>query len=374
MSQLRFTPVRLAILMALLAFAASLASGIAVTRLAADEIQAATYDKFQALFEVRRARLRAYLESVLEETRYWNKDRVMRQALIEFSQAFRALGPDATETLQRLYIHDNPWPLGQKDELDRAGDDSLYTEVHARYHYWLRHFLVHRGVYDVFLFDLEGNLVYTSFKELDYATNLMTGPYKDTDLGGAFRAAVDNPFPSYVAFFDFQPYAPSHGEPASFFASPVLDDAGKLLGVLAYQIPAERVDEIMQVTAGMGETGETYAVGPDLLMRSDSRFSEETTVLKTTVDTVAAREALMGQQGLKVIDDYRGIPVLSAYGPLDFEGVRWAVMAEIDEAELHGPVEAVQRRMLASTVAASLAIAALCAAGARLLAGREARS
>ncbi len=352
----------------LLALVAALASGAVVYRRAAAELEFATYDKFSALFEVRRERLREYLESVLQETRFWNKERVMRTALVEFTEAFHELGPDAGERLQKLYIHDNPYPLGEKDNLATAGDGSPYSEVHARYHYWLRHFLVHRGVYDVFLFDTHGHLVYTSFKELDYATNLLTGPYKDTDLGNAFRSARDNPFPSYVAFFDFRPYGPSHGDPASFFSSPVLDDAGVLLGVLAFQIPSDRINDIMQATAGMGESGETYAVGPDLLMRSDSRFSEESTILKTRVDTVAARRALEGHEGLEIIDDYRGIPVLSAYGPLEFEGTTWAIASEIDEAELLAPAQALGRLVLLSSFAAAGVAAALAA----LLGRREA--
>ena len=289
-------------------------------------------------------------ESVLEETRFWNKNRVMRQALVEFSFAFDELGPDAGATLQRLYIDENPFPLGQKDNLERALDGSLYSEVHARYHYWLRSFLLHRGVYDVFLFQPDGDLVYTSFKERDYATNLNTGPWKHTDLGKALRKALENPFPSYVAFFDFASYAPSHDEPASFFSSTVLDDDGTLLGVLAFQIPAERINEVMQVRAGMGESGETYLVGPDLLMRSDSRFSEQSTTLETRVDTTTARLALEGQQGFQITDDYRGIPVYSAYGPIDFQGVRWAVLAEIDVAEAHAPIDALSRLWLLTGV------------------------
>ncbi len=47
-----------------------------------------------------------------------------------------------------------------------------------------------RGYYDIFLFDTDGDLVYTVFEELDYATNVMNRKYKDTDLGNAFRAAM----------------------------------------------------------------------------------------------------------------------------------------------------------------------------------------
>jgi len=43
---------------------------------------------------------------------------------------------------------------------------------------------------------------------------------------------------------------------------------------------------------------------------------------------------LSGEEGRGVIKDYRGIEVLSAYMPLDIGKFRWAVMAEMDSAEV----------------------------------------
>lgn len=330
----------------------SAGTSLALYRAGAAELEAATREHFVALMQVRRDELAAYLESVLEETRFWNKNRVMRQALVEFAIAFDELGPDAEATLQRLYIDENPFPIGQKDNLERAADDSRYSEVHARYHYWLRSFLLHRGVYDVFLFEPDGDLVYTSFKEREFATNLIRGEWKDSALGEAFRRALDNPFPSYVAFFDFAPYAPSGGAPAAFFSSTVLDDDGTVLGVLVFQIPSARINRLMQARSGMGETGETYLVGSDLLMRSDSRFAEESTTLRTRVDTATVHLALEGQEGFQATVDYRGVPVYSAFGPIDFEGVRWAVLAEIDVAETQTRIQALRRLWLMAGVLA----------------------
>jgi methyl-accepting chemotaxis protein len=351
--------VRLAAILAISALASGILSGWITYRFARADFLGIAQEKYLALMQVRAQTLEAYLASVREETRFWNKNGIMRQALREFRGAWAELGDDPTGTLQRLYIDENPYPEGIKDNLETAGDDSSYSRVHHRFHYWLRSFLVHRGVYDLFLFDPDGNLVYTSFKETDFATNLNTGPFRDSDLGRAFRVALENPYPSFVSFFDFAPYEPSHGAPASFFSSPVLDDAGELLGVIAFQIPAARIDEIMQVQAGMGESGETYAVGEDLLMRSSSRFSEQSTTLKTTVDTPTVRRALAGETGIEITDDYRGIPVVSAYGPLEFEGVHWAVMAEIDEAEVCAPLDRLRWIALLSGTCVGLAAAAL---------------
>lgn len=90
----------------------------------------------------------------------------------------------------------------------------------------------------------------------------------------------------------------------------------------------------MQVTAGMGKSGETYLVGSDFLMRSDSRFYKGRSILMTEVDTPSVRDALKGKSGVKIINDYRNIPVFSAYSPIDFLGAHWAVIAEVDESEI----------------------------------------
>ena len=332
----------------------SLATGLVVYQQAADALVAAERDKLSALMEVRRVALEELLDSLREEIRFWARNRIMREALVAFSRAWEEL-PEPEATLQRLYIHESPYPVGERDNLEFAADGSLYGEVHRRYHYWLRSFLLHRGVYDVFLFDPAGNLVYTSTKELDYATNLVTGPFRETDLGRAFRSARENLYPSYVAFFDFARYAPSHFAPALFLSAPVLDDAGEFLGVLAFQGSGANTSRILQVTPGMGETGESYLVGEDLLMRSDSRFSEESTILETTVDTVTARRALAGETGLEVTEDYRGIRVYSAYAPVRFEGTSWALLAEIDEAEVLRPVERLRNTALVAALALGLA-------------------
>jgi hypothetical protein len=109
---------------------------------------------------------------------------------------------------------------------------------------------------------------------------------------------------------------------------------GEPLGVLALQLPTDHIQAIMQFDAGMGDSGETYLVGKDGLMRSDSRFSSEPSTLKVTVNTEAAERALTEQQGVMITPDYRGVMVLSAYDSLKFEGFRWAILAEIDHDEI----------------------------------------
>ncbi|MBT5841094.1 MAG: HAMP domain-containing protein [Rhodospirillaceae bacterium] len=262
------------------------------------------------------------------------------------------------EFIWEMGVKDNPNKLGEKHKLITASDGSAYSKTHGQLHPWFKKFLEARGYYDVFLVDLSGNVVYSVFKELDFATNLNKGEWKDSDLGNVFRktktAAKDS-----VAFFDFKPYAPSANAPASFIATPIVGAAGKNIGSLVFQMPVDRINTIMQVAAGMGKSGETYIVGKDFLMRSNSRFSKEPTILKTKVDTATVKKALANKSGIEVTPDYRGIPVFSAYTPMVFEKTPFAIMAEIDESEVLGPVRSMAKSLLIAGVIMAIIISLL---------------
>ncbi|MEE8046503.1 MAG: methyl-accepting chemotaxis protein [Dehalococcoidia bacterium] len=247
---------------------------------------------------------------------------------------------DSVRAAQFLYMTSNPNPTGSKHMMDDAGDGSTYSAVHAKYHPAMRAFLEEFGFYDIFIADpLNGNIVYSVFKEIDYGTSLKNGAYANTNFAEAYRVAVNSGTPGSSFLVDYAPYTPSYLAPASFMSAPIFED-DKLVGVLLFQMPIDSINAVMQTREGMGESGETYIVGPDNLLRSDSRFSEESTLLKLEVDTDAANAALAGRTDTQVVDDYRDISVLSAYTPLTIPGVRWAMLAEIDEAEVLAPADA----------------------------------
>jgi hypothetical protein len=197
-----------------------------------------------------------------------------------------------------------------------------------------RLFVTERGYYDFFLIGPEGDVYYTVEKERDFATNLETGEWSNSGLAEVFTRAKRERKEGTIAVSDMQAYGPSDGEPAIFMATAMHDDAGQFLGVIAFQLPTDRILGIMNYTSGMGETGETYLVGQDHLMRSDSRFTDQSTVLSQVVKTPAVDLALAGEQGVEFIQDYRGVEVMSVYLPMQVGDTRWAVMAEIDRDEI----------------------------------------
>jgi anti-anti-sigma regulatory factor/HAMP domain-containing protein len=294
----------------------------------------------------------------------------------------------AARLMQELYITDNPFDPGSKHLLDAAEDGSSYSEAHRRYHPLIRNYLERFGYYDIFLVDhVSGDIVYAVFKEVDFGTSLLSGPYRGSNLAQAFLAARDAGAPGFTRLVDFAPYTPSYDAQASFIATPI-HDGDEVVGILAFQMPVDRINTIMTSReewgrVGLGDTGETYIVGRDLTLRNQSRFLiedresylrsiEASGVGSSTVDRIATLgstiglqevrtegtlAAIGGETGTGMFPDYRGVPVLSAYRPLDIADVSWGIMSEIDRAEALAPVRSLRNRAL--TVLAILVVAIL---------------
>ena len=281
--------------------------------------------------------------------------------------------PPAAIALQHAYIQVNPNPLGSKHELDAAPGAAAYHERHAGIHPWVRSYLDRFGYYDIFLVDPDtGDIVYSVFKELDYATSLSTGPYASTNFGRAFQRANALTAPGQFVFEDFEPYKPSYSAPASFIAAPIFDGAEKV-GVAIFQMPLDRISAVMASRDGLGERGEVYLVGSDGLMRSDSFVDpEHRTVVASfrnpdrgRVTTSAVEMGVSGESGVQTIPGYAGQDVVSAFGPVDILGSRWAVLAELPTEEAFEAAVAFEalaaesRRVLLGWVGAVLVIASV---------------
>jgi methyl-accepting chemotaxis protein len=286
---------------------------------------------------------------------------------------------DDSAYAQYLYIRSNPNPIGAKSRLDAAQDTSAYTAAHAAAHPFFRGVCERYGVSDVFLIDAAtGKVVYNVSKEVDLGVSLREGPLATSSLGSAFQQAVAAGRRGAVTFGPFRRYLPSCNEPASFIAAPIYDGR-TLVGVVAFQVPLDKTNAIIGETTGMGRSGETYAIGPDRLFRSESRFTAalgaKSTIINPDfkVDTAAVREAIDEKRsGTGEARDYRGVPSLSAWRPVtvhrdetDSRGdVRWALVSEIDSAEVFEPINRLLRlglTVFALTSAAVLAVSTLIA-------------
>lgn len=385
-------------------------------------LEKAAFERLTSVREMKASQIEAYLELINNQVITFSGDRMVVAAMHEFQAAFRRLqqdiapDPDRLDSinagladyyeseflvrlapnlehkpavgdylprtlnatlLQHLYVSANPYNTGSKSFLDDAKDGSLYSQVHRDVHPILREYVEKFGYYDLFLIDIDGGeIVYSVFKEVDVGTSLLEGPYADTGLSRVFRAARNSSSADFVAIDDFEPYHPSYNRPAAFIASPIFNGDEKI-GVLALQMPIDRINEIMTndqnwSNVGLGESGETYIVAHDYRLRNQSRFLIEdsenyfrmieemgmpqerikqirnlqSSIGLQEVRTEGTEAALAGQTDTRIFDDYRGVSVLSSYRPLQRAGLKWVIMSEIDEAEAFAAIGDLARKLL----------------------------
>jgi methyl-accepting chemotaxis protein len=288
-----------------------------------------------------------------------------------------------TLALQYTYISNNSQPLGSKDGLVELDNGTTWSKIHGDIHPTFREFLNEYGYYDIFIVDAKtGNIVYSVFKEIDFATSLLTGPYASTNFGDVFKKAkqLDGTKPAIV---DLDFYFPSYEAPAGFVGNPIKDKSGETIAVLIYQIPVAKLDAILthdKDWSGLqaGASGETYIVGKEKKMRSISRFfvedfdgyqsallkagvsqseideikASQNTALLQSVDSTAVQAAINGKVSNEITVDYRGEPVLSSYKKLNIDGLDWYILSEKDEAEVLASIkEAVTYTALIALIA-----------------------
>lgn len=181
----------------------------------------------------------------------------------------------------------------------------------------------------------------------------MTGTLAPSNLAEAFREANTRLGPGEFSIVDYKSYLPSYEAPASFIASPVFD-GDRRVGVIAVQLPIDRVSAIMNSDVGLGESGEAFLVGPDGRLRSDTAKKPELySVVRSFRDPEAGRismpeisAALEGKTAEVETVNYLGGDVLATYAPVDILGKRWASLTAIDSTEAFSAIQSLGFWML----------------------------
>ena len=292
-----------------------------------------------------------------------------------------------TRALQANYIARNPNPLGEKEKMNRASTYAYYDSLHEMVHPFLREYLTGEGLYDVFLVSDRGDVVYSVYKELDYATSLTEGPYRDSGIADAFlKAQTLNE--GDTAFVDFRPYTPSYEAAAAFLSTPIYVGDTRI-GVMIIQLPIDTISAIMSNKQqwrdnGLGETGDNFLVGDDQVLRSEMRHFIETpeefmSQLPQSALPAGARAAIMqrgslvgylrfnsdavgsalaGNSGNTQHVDIAGQPALTSYTPLKVFDKTWALISQMSSEEAFAGVEKATSDLMTYSIIASLLVAA----------------
>jgi class 3 adenylate cyclase len=300
---------------------------------------------------------------------------------------------------QALFIAENPAPVGRKQELEKSPVDNAYTAAHARHHPWLAKLTRRLGLDDLMLVTPQGDIVYTVVKEPDFGRSVDSGAVAGTALGQLARAVTQSRRPEETRMIDFAFYWPSASKPAAFLAAPIYRD-GDFVGSIVAQISIDAIGAMMNDNGkwrerGLGASGSSYLVGPDLLMRSNFRnmmenpkgfvdtiraqglvservaermLAQNTTVLYYPIRNAPLTKALQGRSDTEYFVNQRGVGAFISYAPLDIPDLNWIVVARMDEDEVLAAQKQFNRNVMivACVIALLVTLIALWLAGAFL--------
>jgi len=394
-------------------------------------LRSATWNQLVSIRESKKASFERWVNQQFRQFRLLSTDLHLAQAAAAFEQGFADLGGPLTDAeeerllgfyrdtfvpelpstvedrsvdtylpdtnsgarMQIGYIVDNPNPAGERYLLETRSDSliggeavDLYDAAHREFHSTLVRLMNDAELYDLYLMDADtGEVLYSVQKEPDFGTNLLDGPYRMSALADVFeRARAGDGGEAGVVIADFEFYTPSGGIPTAFLAAPVMQD-DTVVAVVAGQVSIDALNGAMTsygnwADEGLGASGESYLVGPDMTARTDSRFliedkaaylatltnlgvdeatidavdSSGHSILSQSIDTAAVRAALEGATGRMTLPDYRGAETMAAYTPVSVGGQRWALIVQKDVSEALDPMYKMRRNILFATGAAAV--------------------
>jgi len=282
--------------------------------------------------------------------------------------------------LQNSYLALNEADFGDKHHLINPEDGTTYANAHDEAHRVLKSLFEKIEVEDLYLIDPKGNIVYSVQKNPDFATNLRTGAYKNSNLAKAYLEAIESNDYEHVSASDIKPYPGDFNKPSMFFASPIQDldeeDAFEILGVLVLKVKLKNITDIMSSNAnweniGMGETGEVFLIGSDNILRSNYRALFEvkdvhlknletigvdkndvnlinlqhTSISRITIENEIINLATVGASGTGIYVNPFGKNMLAAYASIEYNSLGWGIISCIETSEAFAAKEALVKEI-----------------------------
>lgn len=308
---------------------------------AKDALKRAQYEKLHTERELRERDVAQYIRETFTKLTFLAKMPSVKSAFEKLSDYQRAL-KDASDVDADI------------DSIERI---TIAAQVDRLFRIWQEVFESGSSYSDIFILGKNGVVIHSQKQRSDLGANLVDGALKDSGLARLRKKVTETKKP---ALTDFSYYEPA-GAATAFIGVPVFDDYENLTGVLALALGPKQVNDIFELTGSLGRTGDVYLVGEDFLMRSDSRREEASTMLKTRVETKAAREALANKEGTDMIEGRKGEKVLSSYAPVRLgrlenleTGFDWAIIAEMSRDEAFQPIATLKQRVIITVLVVAL--------------------
>ena len=191
-------------------------------------------------------------------------------------------------------------------------------------------------IYDLFLIDTKGNLLYSISREKDLGENLLHGEYSSTLFAKTFRQTLQD---TKTHFSDFENYEPSNSEVYGFLTTPLLNKNKKTIGVFAIQIRPNGIsDQFKKVNLEDNGILHYLLGGEDLILRTS--IGVEKDILHKRIQTPQT-ELYQSEHVHTIIDEHEeglksymgpnGYQVIGEHHPVSILDVKWVLISEMSE-------------------------------------------
>ena len=236
--------------------------------------------KLRAIREMRKAQIEGFYQQCVDDAKQMGTNPFVVQAFNDLDSALDMASGESFQSLGKgEYEAPKVYRVAHEDIIDTL---KAYTES-GRYT-------------DVcFVRGDNGQVIFSIEKNSDFGTSLAENASLLTKV---WKAAGSGD----IVVSDLAPYGPTGGRPIQFVAAPI-KEGNAILGVVALQISRRAIERIMGARAGLGESGETYLVGRDFQMRSDSYLDKK----QSAAEEKAAEKA---EKKVKKVKEEAAAPVM----------------------------------------------------------------
>jgi len=203
---------------------------------------------------------------------------------------------------------------------------------------YFEQFMTDYGYHNIMLIDYMGKMYYSVNREGDYGTNILSGTFSNTHLAKAVMEVFET---KEFVLSDVNIYAPCKLPASQFALLPLLDKNNDIQSIVVLALDIQALTKLLASDKDVYKSKETYVIGESGRLRSDTTLDlthysvVNSFINDIKIDTQAARSAFKNEKATTVIKDYRGIDVISSFRTIEFKNFRWAVITEVDEAEIN---------------------------------------
>ena len=321
-------------------------------------LTSAASDKLSLAAETRRNSLELVEERLKVDAANLAAMKVVADNIGDLAEQLAASQENVDKTLAYFGAAASP---EERSKLDGAESGSMYGLRHSKVHPAALSLMQQGGYDDILLVDADGRVVYSALKGTEFTRNVSDAELSASGLAKMYESLKASQ--GGVVFQDFAASSLASGAPAAFIGAPIMRRANVAMGGAQEEVRAgyaiirlspSVIDRVFSDRHGLGETGETVAVGKDGLLRTNAPLSKTPTAGKPASELGFSSGKDAGRA------EHDGKEYITAESNVEFFGAPWRIIAEQSTDEALSGVNSMTQ---------TLTMAALVILGAQILIG-----